>query len=320
MGARRERATAHERLVSAILAFLAGGDLLALDDEREALERAIDAAGDDAIRALDAHLKADLGWRYHPPDPLARRIHHLLADRYLRPDSRVLGVERLAGLATSPLVVFANHLSYSDANVIQALLHRSGAVALADRLTALAGPKVFSSRQRRFSSLCFGTVKVPQSAELSSEEAVMSARDVARAARESIDAARERLRLGDALLLFGEGTRSRTAAMQRMLAGVARYLDVPGTWLLPVGLAGSESLFPIDQTRIHPARIVLQVGHAVPAARLLASAGSDRRVAVDAMGLAIAALLPAPYRGVYGRDEDFPEAAQALRASNEASP
>ena len=147
----------------------------------------------------------------------------------------------------------------------------------------------------------------------------MSARDVARAARESIDAARERLRLGDALLLFGEGTRSRTAAMQRLLAGVARYLDVPGTWVLPVGLAGSESLFPIDQTRIHPARIVLYIGHAVPAERLLARASSDRRVVMDAIGLAIAALLPAQYRGVYGRDEDFPEAAQALRASNEES-
>jgi 1-acyl-sn-glycerol-3-phosphate acyltransferase len=305
--------------VSAILAFLAGGDILELADEREALEREIDAAGDDAVRALDARLKTDLGWRYHPPDPLARRIHHLLADRYLQTDSRVMGAERLAGLASRPVVLFANHLSYSDANVIQALLHRSGAVGLADRLTALAGPKVFSNRQRRFSSLCFGTVKVPQSAELSSEEAVMSARDVARAARESIDAARERLGLGDALLLFGEGTRSRTAAMQRLLAGVARYLDVPGTWVLPVGLAGSESLFPIDQTRIHPARIVMYVGHAVPAERLLARASSDRRVVMDAIGLAIAALLPAQYRGVYGRDEDFPEAAQALRASNEGS-
>ena len=47
----------------------------------------------------------------------------------------------------------------------------SGDAALANRLTAVAGPKVFTSRERRFSSLCFGTIKVPQSSEVASGEA-----------------------------------------------------------------------------------------------------------------------------------------------------
>src|SRR5688572_19864904 len=104
--------------------------------------------------ALKANLTTDHGWAYYPPDPLARRIHHVLADRFLTPDSRVLGAHHLATVAGAPVVIVSNHLSYADANVIEVLLHRSGATELADRLTALAGPKVFTSRERRFSSLC----------------------------------------------------------------------------------------------------------------------------------------------------------------------
>lgn len=127
----------------------------------------------------------------------------------------------------------------------------------------------------------------------------MSARDVARAARESIRVARERLASGDVLVLFGEGTRSRTGALQRMLPAVARYLDVPDTWLVPVGLTGPETLFPVGGA-LRPARVSIRVGAPVPAPHLLAVARGDRRVLVDVIGRAIAGLLPAEYRGVYG--------------------
>jgi 1-acyl-sn-glycerol-3-phosphate acyltransferase len=160
--------------------------------------------------------------------------------------------------------------------------------------------------------LCFGTVKVPQSAEVASEEAVLNSREVARAARRAIDVARERLRAGDVLLLFGEGTRSRTGAMQPMLSAAARYLEVPGTLILPAGLTGSEALFPVGMTTISPARVVLQLGTPIPAERLIDRAGGDRRLVMDAIGLAIADRLPAEYRGVYADAAAFPDAARLL--------
>jgi 1-acyl-sn-glycerol-3-phosphate acyltransferase len=301
-----------DALIAAIMAFVGRGDLLPLDDIRAALAREIDAAGPEAVVALQSRLAADHGWTYYPPDPLARRIHHVLADRFLEQGSRLTGAEHLP-LGARPLAIFANHLSYADANVVEVLLHRAGAAAVADRLTAIAGPKVFSSRERRFSSLCFGTIKVPQSADVSSGEAQMHAREVARAARQAIDVAAARLSAGDVLLLFGEGTRSRTASMQPLLAGVARYLDVPGTLIVPVGLTGPEAFFPVDASSVRPSRISMTIGQPFEAAALIAGAHGNRRLVMDAIGLAIAELLPAPYRGVYADAASHGGALEALR-------
>ena len=306
-------------LVDAILEFLDTRDLLAVRDIRSALEREIGDAGPKALLALKARLDADNGWHYYPRDPLAQRIHHLLADRFLALGSELRNAHELAAVRNVPTVIVANHLSYADANVIEVLLQRAGGAELANRLTALAGPKVFTSRERRFSSLCFGTVKVPQSVEVASGEAVLSGREIARAARQSIDVALERLQQGDALLLFGEGTRSRNGEMQLMLPGVARYLSVAGTWVLPVGLAGSETLFPVEVAALRPARMVLEVGRPIRASALAGHANGDRRVVMDAIGLAVAEVVPPQYRGVYQSDDGFPEAKRVLHESRNSA-
>jgi 1-acyl-sn-glycerol-3-phosphate acyltransferase len=304
-----------DRFVDAILRFLVDQDLLDASDIRVELEREIDAAGPDAVLDLKSRLETDHGWNYYPRDRLAHCIHHRLADRFLDQGSTLCGVNHITGLIGAPIVCLANHLSYADANVIEVLLHRAGAEEIANRLTALAGPKVFTSRDRRFSSLCFGTVKVPQSAEVSSGEAALNARAVAVAARRSIDAALERLRSGDALLLFPEGTRSRTGVMQAMLPGVARYLAVPGTWVVPLGLSGTEQLFSVNDSRLQPARVIVQIGDPVLADTLRVHARADRSVMMNAIGLAIAELLPASYRGAYGDPDRYVEAARVLRES-----
>jgi 1-acyl-sn-glycerol-3-phosphate acyltransferase len=303
-----------ELLIDAILQFLGQGTLLAAADVRAALEREITSGDPGELLALKNHLTADHGWAYYPPDPLARRIHHLLAGRFLTGASRVVGIENLAVVTDAPAVIVSNHLSYADANVVEIMLRKSGAQRLADRLTALAGPKIFSSRERRFSSLCFGTIKVPQSADVSSDEAVLNAREVARAARRAIEVAHERLEAGDALILFGEGTRSRSGGLQRLLPAVARYLELPGTWVVPIGLTGPEALFPVDGV-LTAATVTMTIGRPRPTEALLADAGGDRRIVTDALGLAIAQLLPAEYKGVYADASAFPEAARSTAST-----
>lgn len=286
-------------LITHIAAFLHGYEGERLEEIRGALGRVIDDAGPEALRTLNRRLAvAGSDWDFYPHDPLTRRIHHLLADRVLEPQSLLHGVEHVAAAAGGPIVIFSNHLSYSDANLLEVLLHRAGQ-PMAGHLTVIAGPKVYSSLKRRFSSLCFGTIKTPQSSGLSSEDAVMNPREVARAARKSIDVAHARLRAGDALLVFAEGTRSRSNGMQQLLSGVTRYLELPDTRILPVGLVGSEALFPIGDETVHSVQVVGRVGAPILASELEAQSGGDRRVMMDAVGKAIAGLLPVEYRGVY---------------------
>lgn len=300
-------------LIDAITTFLAHEHASALGEIRESLGRVIDEAGPEALAFLGRRLAgAGTDWCYYPSDPLARHIHHVLAERVLAQDPVLFGTEHLADVATKPLVIVANHLSYSDANVLEVVLQRAGVTTLADRLTVVAGPKVYSNVRRRFSSLCFGTIKVPQSSALSTDEAVMNARDVARAARRSIEVAHERLGLGEALLVFAEGTRSRSGEMQQLLSGVARYLDWPGTFVLPVGIVGTERLFPVGQESLSPVRIQIRIGRPIPATMLVARARGDRRLIMDSVGVAIAALLPPAYRGAYAGDAPHLDDARRL--------
>jgi 1-acyl-sn-glycerol-3-phosphate acyltransferase len=302
-----------EPLIGAITTFLRGQDAQTLADIRASLAREIDRAGPDALASLCRRLAgAGADWHHYPRDPLALRIHEVIAERILGSESILRGREHLAAVDGRPVVIVANHLSYSDANVLDILLRRAGAIALSDRLTVVAGPKVYSNLKRRFSSLCFGTIKIPQSRTVSSEDAVMDVREIARGARRSIDIAHERLRLGEALLVFAEGTRSRTGGMQQMLAGVARYLDYAGTLVLPVGITGTEALFPIGDETIHRVPIVAQAGEPLDAGILRQRARRDRRLIMDCVGLAIARLLPPAYRGVYADDVDGLEAARKL--------
>lgn len=309
-------AISRDVLVGRIAAFLEGHDSRTVDDVRRAVGNEIDAAGPRALSSLGARLSGTTaGWEYYPRDPLARRIHHVIAELLLPERSGLEGAEHAADVDGRPVVLFANHLSYSDANLLEIVLQRYGAAPLADRLTAMAGPKVYSSRTRRFSSLCYGTIKIPQSSTRASEDAVMSVRDVARAARRAIEIARTHIAAGDALLLFPEGARSRTGGLQEMLPAVARYLEVPGTTILPVGITGTEAMFPVGEEKLHVVPVRARIGPPIEARVLHERCAGDRRLIMEAIGVAIARVLPEPYGGVYSRiTPSLEKAARALDA------
>jgi hypothetical protein len=79
-------------------------------------------------------------------------------------------------------------------------------------------------------------------------------------------------------------------------------------------LTGSEALFPVGDTRLRLTRVGLQLGPPIAADALRAAAAGDRRVMVDAVGLAIAQILPPEYRGVYEDAGQYSEARDLLQA------
>jgi 1-acyl-sn-glycerol-3-phosphate acyltransferase len=286
--------------------------------DRHEVERAVERLlhdTSDADLATFARRLAETGasWGFHPHDPTARQVSRLAHSFVLLPSSRLADAHNLAIAAARPVFLVANHLSYVDANVLDAMLAGAGQRAVADRMTVLVGPKVYMHPVRRLASLCFGAIKIPQSQSRASGEAVMPRREVAHLAMQTLESVAQRYAAGDHVLIFNEGTRSRTGAMQRMLAASARYFEVEGAVIVPLGLWGTEKLVPLDSEKVRPAEVLARAGRPVDAAQLFARAGGRRPVFADALGFLIADLMPPEYRGEYG------EVPPALEAAREAA-
>ena len=254
-------------------------------------------------------------WGYQPADPVATRLLRVVHGQIAGPGSELHDDGGLAAARAGPSVFLGNHLSFVDANTVDFLLEREGYGDVARRLTVLAGPKVFSVPHRRLASLCFGTVKLPQSPSRASGGAVIPRRETLRLARETLRTARERRERGEHLLIFSEGSRSRTGAMRRALPAVARYIEEPFATVVPFGVWGTEKGFPPGENRayVHPVRV--RIGRPIDARRLFEPPVRSRARIADAIGYRIAELLPPEYRGVYGEVPAELAGARELAAS-----
>jgi 1-acyl-sn-glycerol-3-phosphate acyltransferase len=282
---------------------------------RARLERYARSVGDAALKDLGVRLATTgAGWDYDPPDPIGRGLSRIVNGRLIE-GSRLEGSEFLVRARERPSIFLANHLAFVDANALDVLISEAGYGDVADRLTTLVGPKVFTRPVRRLASLCFGTVKIPQSQNRASGEAVMPPREAARLATAAIATARDCLARGDHLLIFVEGTRSRNGQMQRALAGVARYLDVADGLLFPVGIVGSERLTPIGDDNLYRAELSARIAEPVDAQQLFERCARKRSLVMDSVGFLIADALPSAYRGVYaGGDPELERAREISHA------
>ncbi len=293
-------------MARAIAQMLGSGDPEGTARLEERLVTLFRTAPEEQVRGFFQQMaEAGEHWGYEPPHPLARRLSQIVLTDRLEAGSALDNAAVLERVGDRPVVLVGNHLSFVDANVLAHLLSRSGHERLAKRLCVVVGPKVFSDPVRRVATLCFGTVKTPQSASRASGDARMSPREVARLAARSLAAAHERLDAGDALLIFVEGTRSRSGAMQRALAGVARYLNRPDLYVVPFGLAGSEQLTPIASSEsLYRTRVRARVDDPIVARALLDACKRRPRLMMDVIGFRIAGCLPDGYRGVYDGAHD----------------
>ncbi len=115
---------------------------------------------------------------------------------------------------------------------------------------------------------------------------------------------------GHILFVFPEGTRSADGGLQAARDGVAVLALRTGAAILPIGVSGSNGVWPRGQKLPHPGgRVTIRVGEAFRLADVL-PAGTDRRAAktlgTDLIMRRIAALLPPAQRGVYGGSNGDP--------------
>ncbi len=113
------------------------------------------------------------------------------------------------------------------------------------------------------------------------------------------------LEAGHPLVVFPEGTRSRSAQLKEANPKVSRYMLMhPETRVLPLGIWNTEIVFPVD--RALPKRgtnAQVAVGKSTPVSLLGAGidmeSTSGQKELMDRTMKLVAGLLPAEYRGVY---------------------
>jgi hypothetical protein len=82
--------------------------------------------------------------------------------------------------------------------------------------------------------------------------------------------------------------------------------------ILPVGIIGTEALFPVGGETLHSVETIARFGRPVEARVLRERAGDDRRLIMDTIGVAIAAVLPMDFKGAYGNGQVNLDAARRL--------
>ncbi|MHB8645952.1 MAG: lysophospholipid acyltransferase family protein [Thermomicrobiales bacterium] len=191
----------------------------------------------------------------------------------------VRGIENVP--RRGPLIVASNHLHNFDPEVVGAVIPRTTFIMAKKELFAVPIVGGFIH--------FFGAFPIDRGA----------------ADRVALRYAVHLVEDGHALLMFPEGTRSRTAKIEKVLPGAAFVALRTGAPIVPVAVTGTETL-PFDEKAAAAgrrwrgrARVTVTFGapfHLGPGAD---GKRPSMEAATDAMMRRIAALLPPEYRGIY---------------------
>ncbi len=218
------------------------------------------------------------------PEPLIIKFVKFYVDFEMKKHARldVEGLENLNCDFKRPYLFICNHLSNSDGLLLNRVLEK-------EKITFIAGKKLESNS---LTNLGFKIVRsIPILPNSPDKDAIKKVIGV--------------IKEGNSILIFPEGTRSRTGKMLEGKKGILLFAKLTGAPIVPIGIRGTEKLMPIkedmSQEVFYDADINIKIGkvfHLPPK--------SDEETkdhwetnCLNCIMMRIAELLPKEYRGFY---------------------
>lgn len=218
------------------------------------------------------------------PDNISSKLIHRYVKSSIKKyaNIKINGYEKVRDLE-GPIIFICNHLSNSDGIILNEVLKEKDPVFI-------AGVKLTANEFTRNGFKFVKTIQIkPNSAD-----------------KEAISKIIEVLKAGKNIMMFPEGTRSRTGAMIEGKKGLLLIAKMSKATIVPIGMCGTEKFLPINdedmaEENFNYSDITINFGEPMTVPKKLEDEDknqySDRAMTEIMCG--IAKMLPEKYRGVY---------------------
>lgn len=219
------------------------------------------------------------------PKTLRTKIVSEAVEWYIKKyvDLEINGFEKLNNI-DEPIIFVCNHLSNADALILNKVLKEKSPYFV-------AGIKLTKDPVTNFGMEIVKTINInPNTPD-----------------KEAITHMIKTVKEGNNMLIFPEGTRSRTASMNEGKKGVLLAIRFTKAKVVPISICGSEKVLPISQSghmgdeKWIRGKVTVNIGDIVEMPKKVKEEGKHEYddKCMNTLMKHIAAMLPESYRGVY---------------------